>query len=107
MKKTILAVATTLITATAMADVTPFVGVEREVNNATNRAIVGVNSAVGPVSIEAKYSMTAPNNLKFEGEKVDVDLTTSVGKNAEVYLKNELTKSFKHTATVVGVKVWF
>lgn len=107
MKKTILAVATTLITATAMADVTPFVGVEREVNNATNRAIIGVEAGVGPVGVEAKYSMTAPNNLKFEGEKVDVDLTTSVGDNVDLYMKNELTKSFKHTATVVGIKLSF
>ena len=107
MKKIVLAIATTLIATTAMADVTPFVGLEREVNAATNRAIVGIDADVGAVGIEAKYSMTAPNNLKFEGEKVDVDLTVPVGDNVDVYMKNELTKSFKHNATVVGVKLSF
>lgn len=107
MKMKILTVATTLVTSTAMADVTPFVGVEREMNNATNRAIVGVAAGFGPVGIEAKYNMTAPNNLKFQGEKVDVDLTTSIGDNVDLYMKNELSKSFKHTATVVGVKLSF
>ena len=107
MKKTVLAVATTLITATAMAEITPFVGVEREVNAATNRAMVGVEAGVGPVAVEAKYNWTAPNTTKFEGEKVDIDLSMSVGTNADVYLKNELTTSFKHNASVLGVKVWF
>jgi hypothetical protein len=107
MKKTIMAVATTLITATAMAEVTPFVGLEREVNAATNRAMVGVGADLGPVNVEAKYNWTAPNTTKFEGEKVDVDLSMSIGDNADVYMKNELTTSFKHNATVVGVKVSF
>lgn len=107
MKKTVLAVATTLITATAMADVTPFIGLEREVNAATNRAILGVGADLGPVGIEAKYNMTAPNNLKFEAEKVDVDLTVPVGDNVDMYMKNELTKSFKHQATVIGVQLTF
>jgi len=107
MKKTMLAAATTLITTIAVAEVTPFVGLEREVNAATNRAIVGVEAGVGPVGVEAKYSMTAPNTTKFEGEKVDVDLSMSVGKNADIYLKNELTTDFKHNASVLGVKVCF
>jgi len=107
MKKTVLAVATTLITATAMADVTPFVAVEREVNAATNRAILGVGTDLGPVGVEAKYSLTAPNNMKFEAEKVDVDLVLPVGDNVDVYMKNELTKSFKHQATVIGVQLTF
>ena len=107
MKKTLLAMATTLIATTVMAEVVPFVGVEREANAGTNRAIVGVETGVGPVGVEAKYNWTSPNNLKFEGEKVDVDLSVSVGDNASVYMKNELTKSFKHNATVFGVKVWF
>ena len=107
MKKTVLAAATSLITTIAVAEVTPFVGIEREVNAATNRAIVGVEAGVGPVSVEAKYNWTAPNTTKFEGEKVDIDLSMSVGTNADIYLKNELTTSFKHNASVLGVKVWF
>lgn len=99
--------ATTLIATTSMADVSPFVALERETNNATNRAIVGVNADLGPVGVEAKYNMTAPNNLKFEAEKVDVDLTYGLNDNIGVYMKNELTKSFKHNATVVGVKLSF
>jgi len=107
MKKTLLAMATTLIATTSMADVSPFVALEREANNATNRAIVGVNADLGPIGVEAKYNWTAPNTTKFEGEKVDVDLVVPVGDKVDVYMKNELTKAFKHNATVVGVKLSF
>ena len=104
MKKLIIAVATAATTAAATADVSPFVAVEREVNNTTNRAIVGIDANVGPIGVEAKYSLTAPNTTKFESEKVDIDLTYGVTDSVGVYMKNELTKEFKHNATVVGVK---
>jgi len=107
MKKFAIALAATAAFTAASAEVTPFVGLEREVNAATNRAMVGVEAGVGPVSVEAKYNWTAPNTTKFEGEKVDIDLSMSVGTNADIYLKNELTTSFKHNASVLGVKFWF
>lgn len=107
MKKIVMMIAALTLTSMAAAEVSPFVGIEREANNAKNRAMVGVNADVGPVAVEAKYSWTAPNTTKFTGEKVDVDLTYNLNDNLSAYMKNELTTKVKHNATTVGVKVSF
>lgn len=107
MKKTILAIATSLVATASMADITPFVALERETSAATNRAIVGVNTNFGDLDVETKYSWTSTNNMKFEGEKVDVDLIADFGGNVQLYMKNELSKTFKHQATTVGLQISF
>ena len=110
MTKYVLAVVTALLsTNVSAAEITKYVGTERNLDTEINSVYAGASVNAGALTIGTEITSTATveDNSKFNFSAMEIDVDYEVTPHVVLYMDNDYDADFKHEDTVVGAKFKF
>ena len=93
--------------AAPIADFTPFVGVEREVEADTTIMYLGTDFSAGALDLTLSVDLEGKSDNRGDVTNLNIDGSFAVTDAVSVYTENDLNSDFDRTETKVGVKYTF
>lgn len=93
--------------AAPVAEFTPFVGIEREVEADATTAYVGAGVSAGALDLTVQIDLEGKSDNRGDVNNINLDGSYAVTDSVSVYTENDLNSDFDRTETKVGVKYTF
>jgi len=88
-------------------DMTPYVGIEREVEADATTAYVGAGVSAGALDLTVQIDLEGKSDNRGDVNNINLDGSYAVTDAVSVYAENDFTSDFDRSETKVGVKYTF